>query len=208
MNAHALGILELDRALAVVAERAGSALGAERIRSFSPSTDRDWLRRELARVAAVRSLLGGDQGWGPEAIPDVRGPLRRLRVEGASWTAAELLGAAQLLRSARRTVEELRDPRRPAVVIAVLGPLLSRIFESQELERAIGTVIDDDGSVRDDASPVLRRVRRELRGAHGELIRLLERDHGAAGIASVGARHVGHAAQRPLRDSGAARGAR
>jgi DNA mismatch repair protein MutS2 len=175
MNAHALGILELDRALAVVAERAASALGAERIRELRPSTERDWLVAELGRVAAVRAILGGELGWTPEAVPDIRAALRRLRVEGASWSGQELLDAGRLLHSSRRTVEALRDPRRPAVVAAVLGPLVSRLFESQELERAIGGIIDDDASVRDDASPVLRRVRRELRGAHGELVKLLER---------------------------------
>ncbi|MHB1223137.1 MAG: endonuclease MutS2 [Gemmatimonadaceae bacterium] len=175
MNAHALGILELDRALAVVAERAASALGAERIRELRPTVEREWLAAELGRVAAVRAILGGELGWAPEALPDIRAALRRLRVEGASWSGQELLDAGRLLRSSRRTVETLRDPRRPAVVAAVLGPLISRLFESQELERAIGGVIDDDATVRDDASPMLRRVRRELRGAHGELVKLLER---------------------------------
>lgn len=175
MNAHALGILELDRALDVVAERAASALGAERIRGLEPVTDRAWLTAELTRVAAVRAILGGTEGWSPEPLPDIRAALRRLRVEGASWSGQELLGAGRLLRSSRRTVESLRDPRRPAIVAAVLGPLISRLFESQELERAIGSVIDDDATVRDDASPALRRIRRELRGAHGELVKLLER---------------------------------
>jgi DNA mismatch repair protein MutS2 len=175
MNAHALGILELERALDAVAGRASSSLGAERVRTLQPSTDRAFLRAELARVAAVRALLGGDQGWAPEATPDVRGALRRLRVEGASWNAGELLGAAMLLRSSRLTVESLGDPRRPVVVGAVLGPILSRLYEAKPLEQAIGGAIADDATVRDEASPVLRRVRRELRGAQGELVRILER---------------------------------
>ena len=33
--------------------------------------------------------------------------------------------------------------------------------------------IADDGSVKDEASPLLRRVRRDLRGATGELVALL-----------------------------------
>ncbi len=175
MNAHALAILELDRALDVVAQRAASALGAERIRQLKPVTDRDWITSELTRVAAVRGILGGEQGWTPESLPDIRAALRRLRIEGVSWSGHELLDAARLLRSARLTVQALRDPKRPAVVAAVLGPLISRLFESVELERAVGGVIDDDATVRDDASPTLRRVRRELRGAHGELVKLLER---------------------------------
>ncbi|HEY0970531.1 MAG TPA: endonuclease MutS2 [Gemmatimonadales bacterium] len=175
MNAHALGILELGRALDVVAQRAASALGAERVRSLTPSTDREWLRAEHTRVAAVASLLGGDAPWSPEPVPDIAGALRRLRVEGTSWTAAELLGGQTLLRSSRRTIEAMRDPRRPAVVVAVLGPIVSRLIDAKSIEDAIGAAIDEDGTVRDEASPVLRRVRRELRASHGELVRILER---------------------------------
>src|SRR5690554_1993471 len=101
MNAHALGILELDRALEVVAQRAASTLGADRVRALAPSTDREWLRAEHQRVAAVASILGGDAPWSPEPVPDLRGALRRLRVEGAGWSAVELLGGQTLLRSSR-----------------------------------------------------------------------------------------------------------
>src|SRR5688500_5499525 len=175
MNAHALGILELDRALDAVAGRAASPLGAEAVRALRPTSDRAHLRTEQARVAALRALLGGDGGWSPEALPDVRPAIRRLRVEGSTWSGAELLGASILLRSSRRTREFLFDDKRPAVIGAVLGPLLSRLFESTDVERAIGAAINDDGTVRDDASPALRRIRRELRGAQGELVRILER---------------------------------
>jgi DNA mismatch repair protein MutS2 len=43
--------------------------------------------------------------------------------------------------------------------------------EEDDITRAVG----DDGVVKDDASPTLRRIRRELRASHGELIRILER---------------------------------
>ena len=35
--------------------------------------------------------------------------------------------------------------------------------------------IDDEGMVKDEASPALRKIRRDLRGAEGELVALLER---------------------------------
>ncbi|HEX2723212.1 MAG TPA: Smr/MutS family protein, partial [Gemmatimonadaceae bacterium] len=42
-------------------------------------------------------------------------------------------------------------------------------------EKRLDAAIDDDGNLRDDASPSLRRIRRELRGAQGEIVRMLER---------------------------------
>ena len=66
--------------------------------------------------------------------------------------------------------------------------------------------IDDEGNIRDEASPVLRRVRREMRGAQGEIVKLLE--HIVARLESrlSGSGHVGHGAKRPLRNPREARG--
>ena len=175
MNAHALGILEYPRLLDLVAGFASSALGATRVRSLVPRADLPWLETEHRRVAAVRGLIGGDHPWHPEPVPELEPALQRLRVTGIMWTSHELLAGAVLLRSSRQTREALRDERRPAVLRAVLVPFAERMVvarsEEEQIERAIG----DDGLVRDEASPALRRIRRELRASHGELVRILER---------------------------------
>ncbi|MEO6878105.1 MAG: endonuclease MutS2 [Gemmatimonadaceae bacterium] len=176
MNSHALSVLEFPRVLDVVAGFATSDLGAARVRTLAPSTDGAALESEHARVAAVRAAIGGDDPWRPDPIPDLSGPLNRLRVVGSLWTGAELIAAATLLRSSRRTQMRLRDPRRPGIVRALLAPLLDALIASPALETRIERTIQDDGTVKDDASAALRRIRRELRSAQGELIRILERE--------------------------------
>ena len=175
MNPHALQVIEFPAALDLVADRASSALGAERLRSFTPKPEKDWLDREHSRVAVARALLDDEPGWSPQPVPDVRPPLARLRVEGASLSAADLLALGQLLRSSRLTVDSLRGDRIPALSRALLARELEALLVSAADEKRIGTAIDDDGNVRDDASPLLRRIRRELRGSQGELVKLLER---------------------------------
>ena len=175
MNSHALSVLEFPRVLDVVADRASSSLGAVAVRALRPRTDRDWLAAELARVQAMRAVLGGEGGWTPEPIPDVRQALARLRLEGATLDGTQLTGIATLLRSSRRTQSALRDARRPAMATAYLLPFSARLIAALRDEEAIDRAIDGDGCVRDDASPTLRRLRRELMGAQGELVRLLER---------------------------------
>ncbi len=175
MNAHALGILEFPRLLELVAERAASAPGAARVRALAPSTDLAWLETEHRRVDAVRALLGGEPVWAPEPVPELSAPIARLRVIGTVWSGPELFAAATLLRSARRTREALRDERRPAIVRAVLGVFADRMVSARSEEEAIERAVDEDGAVKDDASPALRGLRRELRASHGALIRILER---------------------------------
>jgi len=176
VNAHALAVLELPRVLDVLAEHATSALGATRVRALTPTTDRGWLDREHARVGAMRAAARGDEGWRPDPIPDLTGPLMRLRVIGSRWTGPELVDGAILLRSSRRTRAQLDDPRREPIVRAMLAALLDRLIAVPALESAIERAIIEDGSVKDDASAALRRIRRELRAAQGELIRILERE--------------------------------
>lgn len=175
MNAHALGILEFPRVLDLVAERAGSSLGAARVRALRPVDDRGWLDAEHARISAVRSLIDSELGFGMEAVPDAARALSRLRIEGTMLAGPELLGVLTLLRSSRRAREALRDPRRAAMPLALLAGIVARLVSARDHEDAIERVVADDGSVRDDASGTLRRIRRELVGAAGELVRLLER---------------------------------
>ena len=175
MNAHALGVLEFQRTLDVVAGHASSPAGAAYVRELRPADDVEAIEREHARVTAMRALVTGDAPWSPDAVPDVARALTRLRVAGTALPGPELLGTLVLLRSSRRTSEALRDPRRPSVATAVLAPITAKLISAKQEESALERVLADDGSVRDDASPQLRRIRRELRGAEAELVRLLER---------------------------------
>ena len=175
MNSHALRVLELPDVLSLVGGRAATAAGAARVRGLSPTTDRTWIERELMRVSAMRAVSAGNDGFRPEPIPEMGDSLANLRVEGTVWTAAELLAGCTLLRSSRRTHEELGSGERRDVASAVLDPLVQRMVVARSQETAIERAIDDEGSVKDEASSALRRIRRDLRGAEGELVALLER---------------------------------
>lgn len=175
MNRHALAVLEYPRVLDEVAARATSALGAERIRQLLPSTDRSWIEREHSRVAAIRALREGDEPASPQPVPELQAALERLRVLGAVLSTTEMLGVRTLLSSGRRTREMLSDSKRPAAARAVLATFAARMWVDKTIEQALDRAIADDATVKDEASPALRRLRRELRASEGELIKLLER---------------------------------
>ena len=174
MNSHALNVIEFPRTLALISERASSPLGAERVRELRPMTDRNSIEREHSRLAAVASLISGEEPWQLHGVPDARSALSRLRVEGASLAASDLLVVGGLLRSARVTRESLRGRASP-VVTAVLADQIEPLLVNRAVEEAIEKAIDEDGQVRDDASSALKKIRRELKGSQGELVNLLER---------------------------------
>ncbi len=175
MNSHALAVLEFHRVLDVVAERATSEEGAERVRGLRPTTDRAWIEREQSRVFAARALIASEARWAPYAIPAARRALERLRVENAVLATGDFMLLRALLRSSRMTLESLSDPRLPLAARAVLQPVTSRLLRDTSAEAEIDRVLNDDGEVRDTASPKLRGIRRELRHAESNLVSLLER---------------------------------
>src|SRR6267378_6236343 len=137
MNSHALNVIEFPRTLALIAERATSPLGSERVRELRPVTDRDAIEREHARVAAVRALLSAEEPWHLHGVPDARAALTRLRVEGAPLVAGELLMAAKLLRSSRITRESLREERTSPMVAAVLAGQIDHLATNKTVEELI-----------------------------------------------------------------------
>jgi dsDNA-specific endonuclease/ATPase MutS2 len=157
MNQHALGVLEFDAALALVAGHASSALGAERVRELRPVSERAAIEREHARVSVMRSIVDGDAAWHPQPLVDVRSALSRLRVEGASLSAAELLGVRNILRSSRLSAESLRDERIPAVTIAMLR---------SEVDALMGVARRADAIRAEPAARCRRQVAFQWQGEH------------------------------------------
>jgi DNA mismatch repair protein MutS2 len=175
MNSHALDVLEFARVAELTAAFATSDAGAAHVRALAPLSDRGWLEREHARVSAVGALCESEGGWNPAPVPRVDLALERARIAGARWTPQEAAAAGVILTSAATTRRSLDDPRRPAAATAVLEPVARAVVPIPDVARAIARAIDDGGTVRDDASPALKRMRRELRTAEQDIVRILER---------------------------------
>ena len=172
---HALTVLEFSRVLDLVAGHASSSAGAARTRDLKPLDSERDVAAEHSRVEAMRAIVSSEKGWNPEPIPDLAGALGRLRVEGTAWSATELRSAVTLLLSSRRALDAVQDKALDEGVAAPLVPLAASLVRDPATEREIDRVIKEDAIVRDDASPLLRRVRKELRGAVADLVRMLER---------------------------------
>jgi DNA mismatch repair protein MutS2 len=159
MHEHALRTLEFAEALRLVAGYAASAAGRAAVESLRPLTAVDRVEEELLRVEAMGGVLERAEGRRFPDFPDVRPAVGRLSVEGAVLEGEVLLdieAALHALGEVREMVSrgiEENDPL--SGFVAALADL--------ERERAeIHRAIDERGEVRDDASPELRRIRREL----------------------------------------------
>jgi DNA mismatch repair protein MutS2 len=167
MNSHALDVLEFPAALDTVARLASSDLGAGAVRALRPSVDARWIAGELATVTELMALLERETRWGMPAVPDLREPLRRIGVEGSVWEAATFRDAGVLIASSR----ELRRLLLPeADRLPRLAGEAAVLADLPQLAAAIERTVDETGEVRDDASPDLARLRREIGGARSRIV--------------------------------------
>lgn len=167
MNPHALSVLEFDQALALVARPAASALGAAAVRALEPSANRRWIETELRRVAEGAAYLGRNSTWAMQPFPDVRGTLGRLAVEGSVFEADALRDLRLLLGASRAAREAILESDDDAPLLAaVAGGMAALPREAERIDRAI----TEGGEVRDDASPELARLRREIRSVRSRIV--------------------------------------
>ncbi|UCC74519.1 MAG: endonuclease MutS2 [Gemmatimonadota bacterium] len=172
LNQHALDALEFDRVLEIVAAYATSEPGAEAVRALRPVPEAVTVAAALDAVDEMVGWLIRDESWAPPFIPGIGKPLERLAVEGSVWSEAELIGALRLLKGAR----EVRRALLPqSSEFTRLGALAAGLLKDEKLEKRLQESIDEDTeTLKDSASPELKRLRRSIRSARSDLVRLLE----------------------------------
>ena len=182
MEAGALEVLEFPVVLERLAAATATSPGAELARALVPSPDAAEVARRQALTAEAIALL--DEAAEPplRGIADVREAAARAARGGlldarALSQVAHTIGGALAARSALDAQTELAPLL--AELAAPVDPSLRRVAD------AIGDAVEEDGSdLRDNASPALRRLRRQLRdGRHrvAEELRRLARGSALAG---------------------------
>lgn len=171
MDAHALECLDFPRIRDLLAGYASCGLGKSLAKHIQPVARADLVRRWLSQVEELQRLEL-ERGLPPYGgISDVREVVKRcappLRV-----TVEEMAQIGSTLAGTHAVAAYLRDlpEGHPE-----LQHLKERIGDFEPLALRIRGVIDERGRVRDDASPKLQRVRREIEEASGEIGHAVER---------------------------------
>ncbi|MDX1545621.1 MAG: endonuclease MutS2 [Rhodothermales bacterium] len=142
-----------------LAEHLISPLGEDRLAAMRPARDPAALRAELDRVSELQQVLRFDDPLPLDAVLDVRAVLRSAAPEGAYVGATDLWDVHRVAATARRLKEyfERRRDKYPA-----LGRRLRRLAPLPDFEAHVRAIIEPGGAVRDDASPELARLRRQI----------------------------------------------
>jgi len=159
MDDHTLARLEYGKVLEAIAGRCMVAMGAAAARSLRPTAEAEAIRTRARRVGEAAGVLQAGQDFGVERFDDPSALLDRAAIEGSALRPDELQTVAAVLRNARDLQKVLGRLADEAPALAKLGWDLA---PHPDLLADIDRAIEPDGSVSDDASPELRRLRRDM----------------------------------------------
>jgi DNA mismatch repair protein MutS2 len=156
-------ILEFEALCELVRGYAASAPGRQKISALAPSTDSAWINRQLQLTEEIREFrrAGGRFDFSP--LLDVAQFLDKSRIEGAALEIAEIREVLQVVECASAWREIALSP--PAAMKTdwqAVGQLSAGIQDFSGFLRTFRNKIQPDGTLDDQASPELARIRREI----------------------------------------------
>jgi len=156
-------VLEWPRLLEALAGYARSTMGAARCRALELAVSLHESRQRQQETTEMGQLQASGEALPTLAFPDIRDPLARAK-KGASLEVHELRDCAmvlELLEESGRFVGR-HQPDAPALASAAY-PLLS-VGGLRPVRIALDAAIHPDGSIKESATPELRRLTHQAQG--------------------------------------------
>lgn len=164
---HKLGFDKIRRMLK---ESTLCPLGAQRVDDMQFVTDRRTVEHQLALLSEMKNLI--EQASDPlptDNFFDLSEPLKRIRIVGMFLEVEELYN---LMRSLR-TIEALKRYLTQYEGIPLLKGLAEQVIAFPDITRRIDQTLTPTGEIRDNASPALAEIRREMSRNLSQIGRLL-----------------------------------
>jgi DNA mismatch repair protein MutS2 len=161
--------LEWHRLRNYIADRTFSPLGRAWVVALEPCADHAWIEQQQQRTAELRTMLARGGSFEFRGLFDPTALLDKARIDGAALESTEirdLLTVIERVAAWRNLLDPPPNGTRyewPGIA-ALSAPLLDH--ELAPLLRLLRGKIEPDGSLNDDASPELRRIRRAMERQH------------------------------------------
>lgn len=160
-----------------------SALGKERVSDMSMSCEAATINRQLKEVAEFRSLSHLDEEFPLLYFFDLRIPLNRIKIEGTHFEEDELFDLCRSLDTICKIVtylnktvgdeESTDDNSSVKYLFPTLRELTDGITVFPDIVKRIQQLVDKYGHIKDNASPKLFQIRRELSITEGSVSKIL-----------------------------------
>ena len=150
-----------------------STLGEERVDDMAFSDSFRQVEERLELVDEFVRLLQTDDGFPAQYFFDVRPSLKRIRIEGMYLDEQELFDLRRSLETIRDIVRFLLREGEEASPYPRLKRLAEDINVFPDVIARINAILSPYGKIKDNASPELAQIRRELNATMGSISRVL-----------------------------------
>ncbi len=156
-------LLEFDKIRSLLASGAITPMGRELAEDLTPTSDLPLALRWQRETSESVSLLTR-HAVNLEVIPDLRNPLA-LAALGSMLSEEQLLGVLKLVSAATRLKTFFKEKEG----FPVLTGLSDEMATLPQLREELRNTVDDDGRLRDTASPELHRLRHSITSGERDL---------------------------------------
>ncbi|MBI4610824.1 MAG: endonuclease MutS2 [Candidatus Rokubacteria bacterium] len=157
--------------LRLLSRETSTPMGQEHALELEPRTDPAAVRQALADTRQARQAVAdaGPPPWG--TVPDLRPVLDRAEKPGSTLEGSELAAFIPFLAGVAR----LRGyGNRVAALAPDVGRRFSRLPNFAALAEHLVQSLTEDGGLKDDASPRLRKLRQAIRELRRDIVKRLE----------------------------------
>ncbi len=150
-------VLEWPRLLEVLAGHARSSMGAARCRSLELANSLHDSERRQQETTEMGQLQASGEALPVLAFPDIRDPLARAK-KGAALEVRELRDCTIVLELLEESGRFVGRHQQDAPALASVAHPLQSVDELRSVKTALVTAIHPDGSIKESATPELRRL--------------------------------------------------
>ncbi|NUN95263.1 MAG: Smr/MutS family protein [Candidatus Omnitrophica bacterium] len=168
---YSLEVLEFFKALDLFRRYLRTPLSLSHLQAARPGSDFEGLRSRYSEIGEARDLLEVGKRFPFEGIADIRSTLDTAALPGSLVEGSSLVRILETLRGVRLLRKSLDSQERP---LAALDPYRHRIVPLEELENRLAGCLEEDGALKDSASPELRKIRERIRRQRSHIQRRLE----------------------------------
>ena len=161
MNKKALRVLEFNKIIDLLKEKASSSLGLKYIEKLTPSSNFKDVKYMLEETSEAQSILIKIGSVGLQGIHDIEDKVKRANI-GASLDPGSLIMIADTLRAARTLKNKLSSSEEEDFNYPIVQALSNSLYAYRDIEDAIYNAIISEVEISDNASSTLRDIRRRI----------------------------------------------
>jgi len=148
-----------DKIRELVTTRCLSPLGEEKVREMAFSSLYDYILKQLYQTREFVQIIQEEENFPSDHFFDVRDSLKKIRIEGTYLLERELFDIRRSLETINAIVRFFRQTEKS---YPNLQELAANVAAFPQLTKQIDNILDKFGEIKDNASPELSNIRKQL----------------------------------------------